>query len=339
MKTLVIASRQWSTYADAFAAGLGPDWRVSCCGESGEPLQAALDGADALLALEVPPEALPASIGLKVFLYPGAGLIRQNPGDYPSGCAVVTVGEHGSAIAEYVMAAVLMHVTAVAEHAAQLRAGSWAGSGRTGGIPHEEACGKTLGIVGFGEIGQAVAVRARAFGMRVLAIRSRPPQAEGECPCRVDFLGGPADLPRLLAESDFLVIACPLTPHTRGMLGARQLAAMKPLAYLINVARAEIVDEAALFAALGEGRLAGAALDVWYRYPEHGEQILHGSALPFHELPHVLVTPHMAAWTRPLINRRIARMVETLRQYEVGAPLDRVAFVGTWAPQPPGGVR
>lgn len=327
---LVIADRQWSAYASEFASKLGPAWHVVSCLGGPETLRSELAGADALLALDIPSEVLPSAAGLKLFLYPGAGVLRSEADAYPAGCAVVNVGEHGVAIAEYVMAAVLMHVTRIAEHSASFRRGSWVGSGRTGGVAHEEAYGKTLGIIGFGCIGRAVAARALAFGMRVLAIRSRPDNIVPDSGAGLDFLGGPSDLPLLLRESDFLVIACPLNSRTRGMLGPSELARLKPSAYLINVSRAEVVDETALYEALRQRRLGGAALDVWYRYPKSREEVFHGSSLPFHELPNVLVTPHMAGWTRPLVQRRIARMIQTLRQFESGQPLDRVVLTGTW---------
>ena len=96
------------------------------------------------------------------------------------------------------------------------------------------------------------------------------------------------------------------------------------------MARGEIVEEHALFEALRDGRIAGAALDAWYRYPERVTDLLHGSALPFHELPNTLATPHMSAWTAELIERRIARMVENLQRFERGEPLERVVLKGAW---------
>jgi phosphoglycerate dehydrogenase-like enzyme len=326
---LVIADRQWSAYAGEFASRLGPTWHVVSCPGGPETLRSELAGADALLALDIPCEVLPSAAGLKLFLYPGAGVLRSEAGAYPAGCAVVNVGEHGVAIAEYVMAAILMHVTRIAEYSASFRQGCWTGSGRTGGTAHQEAFEKTIGLIGFGCIGRAVAARALAFGMRVLAIRSRRLPDSGTA---LDLLGGPSDLPVLLRESDYLVIACPLNSRTRGMLGARELASMKPSAYLINVSRASIVEETALYEALRQRRLVGAALDVWYRYPENGEEVFHGSSLPFHELPNVLATPHMAGWTQPVVQRRISRMIETLKQYESGKPLDRVVLIGASTP-------
>jgi len=199
-----------------------------------------------------------------------------------------------------------------------------------GGATHGELFGRTAGIIGYGTIGEAVAARARAFGLRVLAICEDPSLPLPEGAVRPDFLGAPGDLPRLLAESDFLLVACPLTARTWGLLGEAELRRMKPAAVLINVARAEIVDERALFEALRDGRIGGAALDAWYRYPDTAGEILQGSALPFHELPNVVATPHLAGWTGEMVGRRIRRMVENLKRLERGEALERVVFTGAW---------
>jgi len=330
MRKLVIDDPQWAAYAHEFATKLGSGWKVVATKGDSEKLERELTEADALLALALPPALRLAARRLKVFLYPGAGLAQTRPEDYPDGCIVSTVYEHGTPIAEYVMMVVLMHVTQILSHLASFREGRWDGSGRMGGAPHDEAAGKTIGLIGYGCIGQAVAERAIAFGMEVLAISNDPFPATA---VRPHFLGKPADLAYVLKQSDFLVVACPLTSQTAGMLGAEQLAMLKPSAYLINVSRAEIVDERALFEALQDRRIAGAALDVWYRYPASAGEVFHGSTLPFHELPNVLATPHLAAWTHPMIQRRIARMAENLRRYDRGEPLEHVALVGAWKPE------
>lgn len=142
------------------------------------------------------------------------------------------------------------------------------------------SAGATLGIVGLGRIGTAVARRAAAFGMRILATGSRASSAEARA------LGvQPAELPRLLAESDVVTLHCPLTARTRHLIGAEQLAAMKPTAILVNTARGPIVDEAALVQALERGVIAGAGLDVYEDepHPHPGLRVLDTVVL----LPHI----------------------------------------------------
>ncbi len=142
--------------------------------------------------------------------------------------------------------------------------------------------GATLGIVGLGRIGSAVARRAQGFRMRILYYsRTRKPGLEEELGCRF------AELDELLQESDFVVLCTPLTPETHHMIGPRELSLMKPTAYLINIARGPVVDEGALVEALREGKIAGAALDVFEREPE-----VHPGLL---ELHNVVLTPHIGS--------------------------------------------
>jgi gluconate 2-dehydrogenase len=165
-----------------------------------------------------------------------------------------------------------------------LRAGHWRANGFTDWLGLDTR-GRTLGILGMGRIGQAIARRAAGFGMQVAYHnRSRLPQtAEAECAARY------VDKPTLLAEADFLVLAVPLTAESRHAIGAPELARMKPSAVLVNIARGGVVDDAALAAALAEGRLAAAALDVF-----EGEPGVHPALLA---LDNVILSPHIASAT------------------------------------------
>lgn len=292
-----------------------------------------LAGADALIALELPRSLLPQARRLKALLFPGAGYFHSSPDELPLGCRLSVVFEHEVPIAEYVVLVLLLHVTRMRHFLATFAQGRWDGNGRTGGEPHEELLGKTLALVGYGHIGREVARRVRCFGVRVLAIRSRPSPLPVGTP-EPDFLGTPAELDRVLAESDFVTLCCPLTPETRGMIDARRLRLLRDGALLVNVARAEIVDEEALYRELASGRIS-AALDVWYQYPMRGTEILHGSRFPLHELPNVLATPHLSAWTRAMIERRMRRIADNLDRLARGQPLERVVLCGSWTPAEP----
>ncbi|MDE2280725.1 MAG: D-glycerate dehydrogenase [Xanthomonadaceae bacterium] len=165
-----------------------------------------------------------------------------------------------------------------------LRAGQWHATEFKGWLG-ADVRGRTLGILGMGRIGQAIARRAQGFGMPVLYHnRSRLPEAT-ERACRARLV----DKDTLLRESDFLVLVLPLTTATRHAIGAAELARMKPSAVLVNVARGGIVDDAALAAALREGRLAAAGLDVF-----EGEPGVHAHLLA---LDNVLLSPHIASAT------------------------------------------
>jgi len=122
------------------------------------------------------------------------------------------------------------------------------------------------------------------------------------------------------------VLACPLTDATRNLMDSGAFARMKPSAFFINVARAAVVQEQALFDACAQRRIAGAAIDVWYRYPEHGDEILTPSRLPFETLDNVIMTPHASCWTDQLWVRRIKVIAENLNRLARGEPfLNRIS--------------
>jgi phosphoglycerate dehydrogenase-like enzyme len=180
-----------------------------------------------------------------------------------------------------------------------------------------EVAGATLGLVGLGSIGREVARRAAALSMRVLAVREHPEKGmegvvAGESAAHAVF--GPAELDRVLAESDYVVLAAPLTAKTEALIDAARLAHMKPDAYLINVSRGPLVDEAALAEALRRRRIGGAALDVFSDEPLPPES-------PLWELDNVLITPHSAAMTEKLWERHLAQVTENLRRFLAGQPL------------------
>lgn len=175
--------------------------------------------------------------------------------------------------------------------------------------PVREVGDATLGIVGYGGIGRAVAERARALDMRVLATKRQPAAADG-----VEILTGTEGLQRLLAESDYVAITIPATAQTTGLIGAAELGLMKPTAVLINVARGSIVDEPALVEALRSGRLRGAGLDVFAKEPLPPES-------PLWELPNVLMTPHVSAVSPRYWRRETDLIVENIRRYLAGREL------------------
>ena len=185
-------------------------------------------------------------------------------------------------VADYAWALLLGAARRMGAAERWLRAGQWHATEFKGWLG-TDVRGRTLGILGMGRIGQAIARRAQGFGMPVLYHnRSRLP-GDTERECRARYV----DKAELLRESDFLILVLPLTPQTRHAIGAPELAQMKPTAMLVNVARGGIVDDAALATALREKRLAGAALDVFEREPA-----VHPGLL---ELDNVVLSPHIAS--------------------------------------------
>jgi phosphoglycerate dehydrogenase-like enzyme len=185
----------------------------------------------------------------------------------------------------------------------------------------------TVGIVGLGSIGRAVGALATAFGCRVIATRRRTdagtePLAAGEGDVDEPPLGeivldrvlGPEDLPSLLAESDFVVLAAPLTAETENMINDETLAHVKRGAWLINVARGRLVDERALLRALRDGPLGGAVLDAFREEP------LPPSS-PLYDLPNIIVTPHTSWSSARVLDRSVELFCDNLRRYAAGEPL------------------
>ena len=136
-----------------------------------------------------------------------------------------------------------------------------------------------------------------------------------------------AELDRMLPQCDIVVIAAALAPETNGLIDARRLALMQPGALLINIGRGPIVDEEALYAALRDGRLGGAALDVWWRYPTAAERHPPPSRFPFHDLPNVLMTPHSSSFTEGSADRRYGGIVANIDRLSRGEPPINVVTV------------
>jgi phosphoglycerate dehydrogenase-like enzyme len=180
--------------------------------------------------------------------------------------------------------------------------------------------GQTVGIVGYGDIGRAVACRARAMGMRVLGLTRRGPQPGGTDEFAEQIFGA-ADIIAMIRQCDYVVIAAPLTPETRGLVGAAELAAMKPDAVLINIGRGPIVDEEALIRVLGEGRIKGAALDVFHREPLPADD-------PLYSLENVLFSPHCADHTPDWLDNAMEFFLQNLERHRAGEPLQNVLAKG-----------
>jgi phosphoglycerate dehydrogenase-like enzyme len=177
--------------------------------------------------------------------------------------------------------------------------------------------GRTLAVIGVGTIGEAIAARAKAFGMRVIGMRRNPGRG---CPAGFDEVTGPAQRDDLLALADIVVVAAPLTAETNLLLDGDAIARMKPGAIVINVARGQLVDETALADALASGRLGGAALDVFTTEP-----------LPtnsrFWSLPNVIVTPHTSGFRIGHFDAVINLFSENLARFERGVGLMNVVDV------------
>jgi phosphoglycerate dehydrogenase-like enzyme len=252
---------------------------------------------------------------------PGAGADAIDFDALPAECVVCNVFEHEIPIAEYVMAAILNHAIGYLDMVRNF-SGEHFGALFASRKMHGEIHGKTLGVLGFGHIGKLVALRASAFGMRVYAV-TRSGHAPG-----ADQAGDLSQLPEMLGAADFLLIACPLTSETRGLIGAAQLKLMKRSAILINVSRGPIADEEALYRALKDRVIGGATLDVWYQYPTAADPAPRPSRFAFEQLPNVHCTAHECAWTEEMFDRRFEFIADNLKRLRDGRPLLNVIRPG-----------
>jgi phosphoglycerate dehydrogenase-like enzyme len=188
----------------------------------------------------------------------------------------------------------------------------WARSASWYNLGGRELADQTLGIVGLGSIGRRIARLGRAFGMRVVAMRRS--SAGGEKDPDADQVFPANRLYDLLAMSDYVVISVPLTPQTEKLMGEAELRAMRPNAYLVNIARGRVVDEQALIRALHEGWIAGAGLDVVEKEPLPSDN-------PLYSMPNVILTPHISGASVHYDERLAALFAENLRRYRAGQPL------------------
>ncbi|HEU5169948.1 MAG TPA: D-glycerate dehydrogenase [Gemmatimonadales bacterium] len=219
------------------------------------------------------------------------------------------------ATADLAVTLLLMVARRAGEGDRHVRAGAWTGW-RPTHMLGRMVSGRTLGLIGMGRIARAVAKRAHhGFGMRVLYTDPYPPPADVAAALGAEPRGS---IEEVLAESDFVSLHCPATPETRHLMNATRLARMQPSAYLINTARGDVVDEAALVDALRKGRIAGAGLDVYEREPQVSPALL--------TMENVVLLPHLGSATEETRVAMGLRALENLRLFFAGAPLrDRVA--------------
>lgn len=237
----------------------------------------------------------------------GAGVDHLVPWDTGRVTISNSAGVAAGMMAEYTMGMILHFTLDVPGLQADQSARAW--NPRRLVTPMQ---GKTMLIVGLGQNGQAVAARAKAFGLTVIGTRARPCAMDN-----IDEVHGADDLPNLWHRADYVVIATPLLPGTRGLVDARAFAAMKPGALLVDISRGGVVDSAALINAMRSGAIAGAALDVFETEPLPADS-------PIWSLPNVIVSPHCSAVYAEWAMQSFKLFITNLRRWQAGAPLNNI---------------
>ncbi len=279
---------------------------VSVCKERTRLGEAVRD-ADILIASWRLPEGIVSSAGSLKWIHSiGAGVDGILTSEVVESPVVVTSssGIHREPISEHVLAFMLSFVRGFHTFAGQQMRKEWKR------FELGELAGKTLGIVGLGEIGSEIAVKAKCLGMRVIAVKRTP----GEKPSFVDELWLQGRLKDLLGQTDFVVLSLPLTPETRGFIGEAELKAMKKTACLINISRGKIVQEGKLIQALREGWIAGAGLDVFEEEPLPANSELW-------EMANVIITPHVAGSNPRYMERAMGVFESNLERFMRGEQL------------------
>lgn len=275
-----------------------------------------LPDADVVFGWAPPPRSFEAAARLRWIQLTAAGVSTMLHPALIESPVVVTNGRglHAVAMAEHTLGVMLAFARKLHLARDAQRERRWAQDALEGGDPpFGWVEGGTLGLVGLGAVGAAIATRARALGVRVIAVRRHP----ADDPAPADAQWGTDKLPELLAAADWLVLAAPATAETRHLIDRAALARMKPGAILVNLGRGALVDEPALIEALQSGRIAGAALDVFAEEPLP-------EASPLWEMPNVILTPHVSGFGPRYWERAVELFTRNLDAWLAGRPLENV---------------
>jgi phosphoglycerate dehydrogenase-like enzyme len=307
-----------ATFAPGFDELVGSTHEVRLVPDRPETAEdvAAFRTAEVLIGIRLD-AGHPRPEGLRLYHAPAAGVDAIDRTLLPAGVPLCCCFGHEPAIAEYVITALLLRHVPIPAADRDLRQGRWTWWASTRAALRTELGAATLGIVGFGHIGQAVAARAKAFGMRV-HVANRSAVAPGAL---VDAYYPLDALATFMASADYVLVTLPHAPATEGLIGAAALAAMRPTGVILNVGRGPVIDERALYEALLARRIGGAIIDTWYVYPSADRPEPHPGRLPFHELDNCTLTPHMSGWTHGTIRRRQETIADNIARLERGDPL------------------
>ena len=248
---------------------------------------------------------------LKLIQIPFAGVDKLDFNlykNYPD-IFICNIHANKNAVAEHAFSLILALAKNIVINDRDLRLGRWHGFSTK--EPTIQLQGKSLGIVGLGSIGWEIAKIGHALGMKVFALKRKIEEKDLKKKNILEFLGEKKDLKKVIKESDFIVVAVPLTKKTSGLIGEKELKPMKEK-YLINISRGTVVNEEALFKSLKEHYLAGAAIDTWYQYPSLKQKEVLPSKYDFQKLNNVVMSPHTAGYTDRALDENIKSVFDNI---------------------------
>jgi len=248
---------------------------------------------------------------LKLIQIPFAGVDKLDFDLYKNcqGIYICNIHSNRTAVAEHAFALILALAKNIVINDRDLRLGRWHGFSTK--EPTVQLQGKSLGIVGLGSIGWEIAKIGHSLGMKVFALKRKIEEKDLKKKNILEFLGEKKDLEKVIKESDFIVVAVPLTRETKGLIGKKELKLMKGK-YLINISRGVVIDEEALFKSLKEGNLLGAAIDTWYQYPSSEQREVLPGKFDFHKLDNVVMSPHIAGYTDRALEENIKSVFDNI---------------------------
>jgi len=248
---------------------------------------------------------------LKLIQIPFAGVDKLDFDLYKNcqGIYICNIHSNRTAVAEHAFALILALAKNIVINDRDLRLGRWHGFSTK--EPTVQLQGKSLGIVGLGSIGWEIAKIGHSLGMKVFALKRKIEEKDLKKKNILEFLGEKKDLEKVIKESDFIVVAVPLTRETKGLIGKKELKLMKGK-YLINISRGVVIDEEALFKSLKEGNLLGAAIDTWYQYPSSEQREILPSKYDFHKLDNIIMSPHIAGYTDRALEENIKSVFDNI---------------------------
>ncbi len=279
--------------------------------DEGETIKKYLKEVEVVIGGTFTKEGLEQAKKLKLIQIPFAGVDKLDFSlykNYPD-IFICNIHANKNAVAEHAFALILALAKNIVINDRDLRLGRW--HDFPAKQPTVQLQGKSIGIIGLGSIGWEVAKIGLALGMKVFALKRKIEDKDLKKKNILEFLGEKQDLEKVINESDFIVVAVPLTKETRGLIGKKELKLMKGK-YLINISRGVVIDEEALFKSLKEGNLTGAAIDTWYQYPSSEQREVLPSKYDFQKLNNVVMSPHTAGYTDRALEENIKSVFDNI---------------------------